>query len=50
LYVGDYDGNGKSDFLGYGAGDGKWRMGLSDGTNFNWHVANDSSGFGDLSH
>lgn len=49
LYGGDYDGNGKSDFLSYGSSDGNWRMGLSDGTNVNWHVAGNTSGFGDLS-
>jgi hypothetical protein len=48
LYGGDYDGNGKSDFLSYGAADGNWRIGASDGTSFAWHVAGNSSGFGDL--
>jgi hypothetical protein len=50
LFGGDYDGDGKSDFLSYAAGDGNWRMGLSDGTKLNWHVAVNSSGFGDLTH
>ena len=48
LYGGDYDGNGKSDFLSYGAADGNWRVGASDGNSFAWHVAGNSSGFGDL--
>ncbi|HWE26847.1 MAG TPA: VCBS repeat-containing protein, partial [Polyangia bacterium] len=48
LYGGDYDGDGKSDFLSYGAGDGNWRVGRSDGTSFVWHVAGNTSGFGDL--
>jgi hypothetical protein len=50
LFDGDYDGDGKSDLLDYAAGDGNWRMGLSDGSNLNWHVAVNTSGFGDLTH
>jgi hypothetical protein len=48
LYGGDYDGDGKSDFLSYGAADGNWRVGRSDGTSFVWHLAGNTSGFGDL--
>ncbi len=48
LYGGDYDGDGKSDFLSYSAADGNWRIGRSDGTAFVWHVAGNTSGFGDL--
>jgi hypothetical protein len=48
LSVGDLDGDGKSDLLSYGSADGNWRMALSDGTTFQWHLAGNVSGFGDL--
>jgi hypothetical protein len=50
FFGGDYNGDGKSDFIGYAASDGNWRMGLSDGTNLNWHVAGNTNNFGDLTH
>jgi hypothetical protein len=50
VFGGDYDGDGKSDFAGYNSTDGNWNVGLSSGTNFTWHVASNTSGFGDLTH
>jgi hypothetical protein len=50
VFGGDYDGNGKSDAMFYDSASGNWQMGLSDGTNLTWHVAGNTSGFGDLTH
>jgi hypothetical protein len=49
FYGGDYDGDGKSDFVSYSAADGNWRIGHSDGTTFTFSAAGNTSGFGDLS-
>jgi hypothetical protein len=50
VFGGDYDGDGKSDIAGYNSNDGNWNVGLSSGTSFTWHVASNTSGFGDLTH
>ena len=48
VFVGDFDGDGKSEPLFYYAGDGNWWMAHSDGTSLAWHNAGNASGFGDL--
>ena len=50
LWLGDYDGDGKLEPLFYYGGDGSWWMSRSDGTTFTWHLAVNTSGFGDLTH
>ncbi|HEY8091423.1 MAG TPA: hypothetical protein VIF09_26345, partial [Polyangiaceae bacterium] len=50
LWFGDYDGDGKREPLFYYGGDGSWWMSRSDGTAFTWHLAVNTSGFGDLTH
>jgi hypothetical protein len=48
LWLGDYDGDGRSEPLFYYGGDGNWWMSHSSGTSFTWHQAASTSGFGDL--
>ncbi len=47
LFGGDFNGDGKSDFLSY-ASDGSWRIAASDGAQLSFHAAGTTSGFGDL--
>lgn len=48
LHVGDYDGDGRTDIAFYYKGDGLWWLGLSNGSQFAWHLASDTKGFGNL--
>jgi hypothetical protein len=45
---GDFNGDGKADVAFYYRGDGRWSMGLSDGSQVAWHGAGNVAGFGDL--
>jgi hypothetical protein len=48
MFVGDLDGDQKTDVLFYSAADGNWWMGISDGHALSWRLAGNVSGFGDL--
>jgi hypothetical protein len=48
LYVGDADGDHKSDVIAYDAGAGRFTIGRSDGVVLTWHAASDVAGFGNL--
>ena len=48
LYVGDFDGDGKSDVFAYRGSDGSSWIGRSDGNALGWHAAGNSGGFGNL--
>ena len=53
VFVGDFDGDGKSDVLFYYDGDGNWWLGLSDGAALSWRLmgssgTSGSNGMGDL--
>jgi hypothetical protein len=47
-YVGDADGDGKSDVWVYDTGNGKWWRGLSDGLDLTFAEVDQTAGFGDL--
>jgi GxGYxY sequence motif in domain of unknown function N-terminal/GxGYxYP putative glycoside hydrolase C-terminal domain/FG-GAP-like repeat len=50
LFLGDYDGDRKTDALFYYNGDGNWWLRKGAGNPLAWRVAGNSSGFGDLLH
>ncbi len=50
FFSGDFNGDGKMDALSYSSTDGNWRAGLSNGSALTWHVAGNTSGFGNLIH
>jgi hypothetical protein len=47
-FAGDFTGDGRSDLLFYYAGDGNWWLGRSTGSGFEFGVASNTRGFGDL--
>ena len=48
LFFGDYAGTGMHEPLFYSSSDGNWWMSVSSGTAFTWHLAGNTSGFGNL--
>jgi len=46
--VGDYDGDGKTDFAVYATSGGVWTFGISTGSSLTWKAAGPVGGFGDL--
>jgi GxGYxY sequence motif in domain of unknown function N-terminal/GxGYxYP putative glycoside hydrolase C-terminal domain/FG-GAP-like repeat len=48
LWLGDFDGTGKAAPLFYSASDGNFWMADSSGTTLSWHLAGNTSGFGNL--
>jgi len=48
FFMGDFNGDKKTDVTFYHPGDGNWLTGLSDGRALGWHFASNTTGFGDL--
>ena len=48
LFLGDYNGDSRTDLAFYYVGDGNTYIGTSDGTRFNWALASNTAGFGDV--
>jgi hypothetical protein len=48
LAIADFDGDGKDDVLAYDMALGEWKVGISNGSQLTWSVANDCPQFGNL--
>ena len=48
IYVGDHDGDGRSDVLVYDSGRGDWSVGRSNGSELTWQTFDNSRDLGDL--